>query len=86
MDFLPSTRDSKYLSSSASFFTASSETLGAFEKQTSTILMLSRLPYVTKEKEELGSLILFLIFLFQSHFNLFQMQYYRNTRGKKETL
>lgn len=52
MDFLPSTRDSKYLSNSASFFTASSETLGAFEKQTNTILMLSRLPYVTKKKKK----------------------------------
>lgn len=51
MDFLPSTRDSKCLSNSASFFTASSETLGAFERQTSTILMLSRLPYVTKGKK-----------------------------------
>lgn len=52
IDFLPSTRDSKCLSSSASFFTASSETLGAFEKQTSTILMLSRLPYITEREEE----------------------------------
>lgn len=51
MHFLPSTRDSKCLSNSASFFTASSETLGAFERQTSTILMLSRLPYVTKKKQ-----------------------------------
>lgn len=41
---LPSTRDSKCSSSSESLFTASSETLGAFEKQTNTILMLSRLP------------------------------------------
>lgn len=68
MDFLPSTRDSKCLSSSASFFTASSETLGAFERQTSTILMLSRLPYVTKKKtnKQLSFLDLSFIFLFLS--------------------
>lgn len=42
--FSPSTRDSRYLLSSASFLTASSDTLGAPGKHTNTTLMLSRLP------------------------------------------
>lgn len=41
---LPSTRASRYLLTSASLLTASSDTLGALGKQTKTILMLSRLP------------------------------------------
>lgn len=40
----PSTRVSRYLSNSSSFFTASSEILGAPGKHTSTTLMLSLLP------------------------------------------
>lgn len=42
--FSPSTRDSRYLLSSVSFLTASSDTLGAPGKHTNTTLMLSRLP------------------------------------------
>jgi len=46
----PSTLFSRYLSSSASFFTASAETLGAFGKQIKITLMLSRLPWEEKAK------------------------------------
>ncbi len=52
--FSPSTRDSRYLSNSASFFTASSDTWGAFGKQTNTILILSRLPWRRKRKKTDG--------------------------------
>lgn len=41
---LPSTLPSRYLSSSASLFTASGDTFGAPGKQINTTLILSRLP------------------------------------------
>lgn len=44
----PSTLLSRYLSNSASFFTASGNTLGAFGKQINITLMLSRLPWEEK--------------------------------------
>lgn len=44
----PSTLLSRYLSNSASFFTASGDTLGAFGKQINITLMLSRLPWEEK--------------------------------------
>lgn len=47
---IPSTLPSRYLSKSASFFTASGETFGAPGKQINTTLILSRLPWKTNIK------------------------------------
>lgn len=47
----PSTLLSRYLSNSASLFTASGDTFGAFGKQISITLMLSRLPWWKKKND-----------------------------------
>lgn len=56
----PSTLHSRYLSNSASFFTASGDTLGAFGKQIKITLMLSRLPWEEKVWENI--FVFFLLF------------------------
>lgn len=49
----PSTLLSRYLSNSASLFTASGDTFGAFGKQISITLMLSRLPWWKEKRNDL---------------------------------
>lgn len=47
----PSTLLSRYLSNSASLFTASGDTFGAFGKQINITLMLSRLPWWKRKND-----------------------------------
>lgn len=63
----PSTLLSRYLSNSASFFTASGDTLGAFGKQISITLILSRLPWKRKKLEKLVWVLLFVTWKLRLH-------------------